>query len=97
MSCSVSAPKDSAHPAHWLILVASLVLVCAVGCAGGGSPAAALDRHDPEAVLRAYFDAWARGDWPAQTTLMDEKYGRMEPEPLDSIRILDIKLLSNAD
>jgi len=56
----------------------------------------AVDRHNPESVLRAYFDAWVRSDWSVQLSLMDEKYGQMAPEPVDSINILEIQPISSS-
>jgi hypothetical protein len=53
--------------------------------------AATVDHHDPGSVLRAYFDAWERSDWSVQASLMDKKYAQMVPEPVDSIRILEIQ------
>jgi len=50
------------------------------------------DRHNPESVLRGYFDAWGRNDWSAQKSFMDQKYAPMSPEPVDSIHILQIKV-----
>jgi hypothetical protein len=55
-----------------------------------------VDRHDPESVLRAYFDAWGRSDWSTQQSLMDELYADMSPEPVDSIRILEIQRVSSS-
>jgi hypothetical protein len=53
------------------------------------------DRHDPEAVIRAYFDAWIRQDGDTMNSLL----GRSSPsyvfEPIDSIKILGIQLISN--
>lgn len=74
-----------------VVILASLLLV---GCSNAGK--AAVNRHNPESVLRAYFDAWERGDWSVQTSLMDEKYAQMEPEPVDSIRILNIRPISSS-
>lgn len=43
------------------------------------------NHHDPEAVLRAYFDAWNRNDWKACESL-----GGRCNEPVESVRILEI-------
>jgi hypothetical protein len=50
------------------------------------------DRHDPESVLRAYFDAWDRNDWAAMASLERER----APEPVDFVRILVIKEISSS-
>jgi hypothetical protein len=55
-----------------------------------------LDRHNPESVLRAYFDAWKQSDWPLQVSLMGVKYVQMTPEPVDSISILNIQPLPSS-
>jgi hypothetical protein len=55
-----------------------------------------VDRHDPESVVREYFEAWGRGDWSAEASFMDEKYAGMAPEPVDSIRILELRALNTA-
>lgn len=53
-----------------------------------------IDRHNPESVLRAYFDAWNRSDWSAQQSFMDDKYAQMIPEPVTSLRILKLQSIS---
>ncbi len=55
-----------------------------------------VDRHNPESVLRAYFDAWERSDLSVQVSLMNGKYAQMVPEPVDSIRILEIQPISSS-
>ncbi len=50
------------------------------------------DRHDPEAVLQAYFDAWDRQDWVAMASLERER----APEPVGFVRILEIKQISSS-
>jgi hypothetical protein len=60
------------------------------------SVAVTVDRHNPESVLRAYFDAWERSDWSVQVSLMDEKYAQMAPEPVDSISILEIQPIASS-
>ena len=53
-----------------------------------------LDRHDPEAVLRAYFDAWTRNDWVIKNALT---FGQaITPEPVDSLEILEFKSISSS-
>ena len=58
-------------------------------------PAPVMDRADPEAVLRAYFDAWKNGDWSTQASLMDAKYGHMANEPLAALHIVQLQLFSS--
>ncbi len=55
---------------------------------------ATVDRRNPESVLRAYFDAWARSDWSTQVSFMDQKYAQLTPEPVDSMRLVDVALIS---
>ena len=50
----------------------------------------AVDRRDPEAVLRAYFAAWANNDRATLTSLMAQKYADLAYEPVDSLRVLTI-------
>jgi hypothetical protein len=50
----------------------------------------AVDRHNPEEVLRAYFAAWARNDTDAQTSFMTATYARLAHEPVDSLRLLSL-------
>ncbi len=66
------------------------IIALALGLVSCSSSGPAVDRHDPEAVLRAYFAAWQRGDWSAQASFMDDKYAGMNPEPVESIRVLEI-------
>jgi hypothetical protein len=54
------------------------------------STAASVDRHDPESVLRGYFSAWQSGDWERQVSFMAEQYARMVPEPVESLRIVEL-------
>jgi hypothetical protein len=56
------------------------------------SPSASVDRSDPESVLRAYFAAWEAGDWAGQASFMDEGYAGMEPEPMESLRIVSLEM-----
>ena len=71
-----------------------LIFLLCSSCTNTGKMAA-VDRHDPESVLRAYFEAWGQGDWSAEASFMDEKYAGMAPEPVDSIRILEIRALNS--
>lgn len=54
------------------------------------------DRHDPEAVLRAYFDAWNRNDWVARESLRPVSNVRVVPEQVDWIRVLEIETISSS-
>jgi hypothetical protein len=69
-----------------------MVLLCILcsSCMNIGKTAIAVDKRDPESVLRAYFEAWGRDDWAAEASFMDEKFAGMAPEPVDSIRVLEI-------
>jgi hypothetical protein len=54
------------------------------------------DRHDPEAVVRAWFDAWERTDGNMMDLLNGTNtYGNYGFEPTDSITILEIQLLES--
>jgi hypothetical protein len=71
----------------------ALVLECALlltsACQSTRS-SPAVDRHDPEAVLRAYFAAWARNDTDAQTSFMIANRAGLAREPVDSLRVLSV-------
>ncbi len=67
-----------------------LIVALALGLVSCSSAGPAVDRHDPEAVLRAYFAAWQRGDWSAQASFMDDNYAGMDPEPLESLYLVEI-------
>ena len=77
-------------------LVVSLAFLLSAGCTNTSKTADTIDRHNPESVLRAYFDTWERSDWSVQASLMDEKYAQMVPEPVESIRILEIQPISSS-
>src|SRR5262245_20644701 len=51
-----------------------------------------VDLHDPEAVLRAYFEAWDRQDWDAMAYLERDR----APEPVEFVRILELKKISSS-
>ncbi len=55
----------------------------------------AINRHDPNAVLQAYFDAWEHNDWTTQASLLDKKYSHMVPEPVKSLTLLETQIISN--
>jgi hypothetical protein len=55
-----------------------------------------VDRHDPESVIRAYFDAWERSDSLAMASVLSSKFGQnFIFEPLDSMEVLNIELISD--
>ena len=89
---SINLPRVSLSRLFRLGMIL-LCLLCS-SCMNISKTAIAVDRHDPEAVLRAYFEAWGRGDWATEASFMDEKYAGMVPEPVDSIRILEIYALN---
>jgi hypothetical protein len=54
------------------------------------------DRHDPEAVVRAYFDAWEQEDGTLMNLLLGrESYAGNAFESTKSIKILEIQLVSS--
>jgi hypothetical protein len=55
------------------------------------STVAAVDRRDPESVLRGYFSAWQRGDWEVEASFMAEQYANLVPEPVKSLRIIELR------
>ncbi len=75
----------------WPLLLVSFLALSAACRTSGGSPA--VDRHNPEAVLGAYFNAWNRNDLPLQKSFMTTNYAGLAREPVDSVRVLSIKLL----
>ena len=55
-----------------------------------------VDRHDPESVIRAYFDAWERYDGSAMAALIGQSNIQIAfHERIDSILVLEIKLISS--
>ncbi len=55
-----------------------------------------VDRHDPESVIRAYFDALLRSDSSALASVLSSKFGQnFIFEPAESIEILEIELISD--
>ncbi len=72
------------------------IIALALGLASCSAARPPVDRHDPEAMLRLYFAAWQRGDWPAQASFMGDNYAGMNPEPLQSLRVLEIVPLADA-
>ncbi len=101
-SLDIKSLSDSSHRVtkrFLFSLVVSLAFLLFAGCTDStntSKDAVTVDRHNPESVLRAYFDAWERSDWSVQASLMDEKYAQMVPEPVDSIRILEIQPISSS-
>ena len=55
-----------------------------------------VDRHDPESIIRAYFDAWQRSDSSAMASVLSSKFGQnFMFEPLKSMELLEIELISD--
>ncbi len=77
-------------PARLLILAVALTIA---SCSPRGLPTG-VDRSDPEAVLQAYFSAWARGDLTAQVSFMGPNYAGLDAEPVDSLQLVTVQLLS---
>jgi hypothetical protein len=78
-----------------VFLLAGWLLLTYAACQSTRS-SPAVDRHDPEAVLRAYFAAWASNDTDNQTSFMAAKYGRLAGEPVDSLRVVSVALADGA-
>jgi hypothetical protein len=72
-----------------LQLVCVSVFLLSSGCRTTGGQSA-VDRHQPEAVLHAYFDAWARNDIDAQKSFMTGNYAGLVREPVTSLRVLSV-------
>ncbi len=79
-----------------LLLAVGGALLLNTGCSSTDQAGILVDNNNPESVLRAYFTAWEEGDWSLQASLMDEKYAQMVPEPVDSIRIVEIKAIPSS-
>lgn len=79
----------------FILPIVAMALVLA-SCSALRPPLPPVDRHDPQAVLRAYFAAWEQGNWSAQASFMDDKYAGMVPEPVASLHILQLVPLSEA-
>ena len=71
-----------------LLVLCGSLLTYAACTSPHNSPA--IDRRDPEAVLRAYFTAWSNNDTATQTSLMTPKYSNPAYEPVDSLRVVKI-------
>jgi len=56
-----------------------------------------VDTRQPEAVLRAYFAAWAQGDWSRERSFMSSNYANLQPEPAASLRVLSVKRVHRTD
>jgi cell division protein FtsX len=62
----------------------------------GQSKLMLIDRHDPEAVLRACFSAWQKGKWEEEALYMSSTFSNMVPEPAKSLQIVDLKRLERS-
>jgi hypothetical protein len=58
----------------------------------------AINRHQPEQVLRAYFDAWAHNDDAGQKSFLTSKWADVEfyPEPVESLHLVLMKPVDGA-
>jgi len=78
-----------------LVLIVLSAAILPFACSDSASPTQSsvpsIDRHDPEAVLRGYFSEWRRGDWAGQASFMASQYAGMRPEPVESLRILELR------
>jgi hypothetical protein len=55
------------------------------------------DRHDPEAVLQAFFDAWNRNDWVARESLRpSSNIPKTYDEPVKYVRIVEMTNTSSS-
>lgn len=70
-------------------LLAGASLLPSVACQSTHS-LATVDRHDPEAVLNAYFAAWASNDTRAQSSFMAPTGAELARERVESLRVLNI-------
>jgi hypothetical protein len=72
-------------------LIFSLIIVSCIS----NKETIEVNRSDPENVLRAYFDAWEKGEWEVQLSMMDEKYKGMAPEPVNKLNIISINPITS--
>ena len=71
-----------------LLMLCWLLLTYAACTSTYNAPA--VDRRDPEAVLRAYFAAWSNNDTTTQKSLMTQNYSNLAYEPVNSLRVLTV-------
>jgi hypothetical protein len=76
-------------------LLGYAVLIASAACTSTRS-SPAVNRHDPAAVLNAYFAAWAHNDTNAQTSFMTPNYARLASEPVESLRVLSVRSADGA-
>ena len=77
--------------------MALTIAACSCSCSAPSKTiSAVIDMRNPEAVIRGYFDAWKRGDWAGQDSLMVKLYRGMVPEPVESLRVLELRLINNS-
>jgi hypothetical protein len=77
------------HIRYMAFLLACFCLLSNPACQATSS-SSLVDRHDPEAVLRAYFAAWGRNDTEVQKSFMTTDYANLIREPVDSLRVLAV-------
>jgi uncharacterized protein DUF4829 len=87
MALRCKSRSASAWP-QWLLCAVLLASSAACRPVNRSQP---VDRHNPEAVLRAYLDAWARNDSDTEKSFMTRKYTEMFSEPVESLQVLSIK------
>lgn len=75
-------------------LLIAIVLLMPASCRSTGD-GATIDRHNPEAVVRAYFAAWNRNDISAQKSFMVSSYANANwyMEPVDTVTVVSVQLL----
>ena len=75
-------------------LLSAIVLLMPAGCRSTRE-SATIDRHNPEAVVRAYFDAWNRNDISAQKSFMVSTYANANwyTESADTVTVVSVQLL----
>jgi hypothetical protein len=74
--------------------IIGLVLSIIIVSCNSNNSAIEVNRSAPENVLRSYFDAWEKGEWEVQLSMMDEKYIDMAPEPVKKLNVISINPIS---
>jgi hypothetical protein len=82
--------SSTAAAALLVALAAAALLLSACG-SESDSTQTATARNDPEAVLRAYFDAWRRNDWATLESLNLQHYPNTIYAPAASLRLLSVE------
>ncbi len=94
----MESPSSSVHRGYVIprFLVTCLVFLFLTGYTSNKNTNNSVDRKDPESVLRAYFEAWNRNDESTRASMMADMYAHMTPEPVESIRILELQPLPDS-